>query len=252
LRPDTSLVAVLALTLATVAVRATAAGQPQPPPAPERPAVSDIARAIEIIKADPNLATERTFKTLRWRHSGNSQLHMPGWLDWVVGLFHWLDQSTRVVIWGAAVVLAALLVVFTVRVLRTGTSALQQQPFVAPTHVRDLDIRPETLPADVGAAASALWDRGEHRAALALLYRGLLSRFAHIHQVPIRASSTEGDCLALASTRVPQLQYDYAARLVCVWQTCVYARQDVASAVVQTLCDDFAPALDRVETRGAA
>ena len=71
--------------------------------------------------------------------------------------------------------------------------------FVAPTHVRDLDIRPESLPDDIGAAARALWDRGEHRAALALLYRGLLSRLAHVHRLPIRDSSTEGDCLALAA-----------------------------------------------------
>src|SRR4029079_6929748 len=77
--------------------------------------------------------------------------------------------------------------------------------FVAPTHVRDLDIRPESPTDDIGAAARQLWDRGEQRAALALLYRGMLSRLAHVHRVPIRDSSTEGDCVELASAQLPEL-----------------------------------------------
>ena len=55
---------------------------------------------------------------------------------------------------------------------------------------------------DIGAAARVLWDRGDHRAALALLYRGMLSRLAHVHRIPIRDSSTEGDCLALAASHL--------------------------------------------------
>ena len=85
-----------------------------------------------------------------------------------------------------------------------------------PSHVRELDIRPESLPDDIGAAALAVWERGEQRAALALLYRGLLSRLVHAHGVPIRASSTEGDCLALAQSRLAAGSAQYAARLVSV------------------------------------
>jgi hypothetical protein len=110
--------------------------------------------------------------------------------------------------------------------------------------VQDLDIRPETLPNDIGAAARALWDRGEHRSALALLYRGLLSRLAHVHRVPIRDSSTEGDCLALAASHLASARHDYASRLVRVWQRAVYGRDEVPAATVYGICDDFARALD--------
>jgi len=122
----------------------------------------------------------------------------------------------------------------------------REERFVAPTHVRDLDIRPESLPRDIGIAARALWDRGEHRAALALLYRGMLSRLAHVHRVPIRDSSTEGDCLALAASHLTQEGREYASRLVRVWQRFVYAGQDTQPATVYVLCDDFASALDPV------
>jgi hypothetical protein len=115
----------------------------------------------------------------------------------------------------------------------------------APSHVRDLDIRPESLPDDIGAAALALWERGEQRSALALLYRGLLSRLVHSHGVPIRASSTEGECLALAESRVAAPSARYATRLVETWTAAVYGDLQPATAAVQTLCGEFAVALDR-------
>ena len=77
-------------------------------------------------------------------------------------------------------------------------------PFVAPSHVRDLDIRPESLPDDVGAAALALWQRGEQRAALALLYRG--------HAVAPRARSLRADSRVVDGGRVPRARSAAACR----------------------------------------
>ena len=214
-------------------------------PKPERPGRSEIARAIETVKADPNLATERTIKTLRWQ--GSTEAKRSGFLSslaWIAGLFRWLEQSARLLLWGAAVVLAGLLVVYIARTMGRHDVLRIQEPFVAPTHVRDLDIRPESLPRDIGIAARALWDRGEHRAALALLYRGMLSRLAHVHRIPIRDSSTEGDCLALAASHLTQGGRQYASRLVAVWQRFVYGGQDTRAATVYALCDGFASALD--------
>src|SRR4029077_18049568 len=71
---------------------------------------AEITRALDVVKADPNLTTERTIKTLRWKRGRIEQPRIPGWLAWIVGLFRWLDQSARLLVWGAAVVMAALLV----------------------------------------------------------------------------------------------------------------------------------------------
>jgi hypothetical protein len=155
--------------------------------------------------------------------------------------------------WCTIAGLAALLVVFILRLVRGADRPIGEKSFVAPTHVRDLDIRPETLPSDIGAAARALWDRGEHRAALALLYRGLLSRLAHVHRIPIRDSTTEGDCLTLtAASQLPPRRREYAAQLVRVWQRAVYGQEQVQSATVYGLCNDFASALDGAHTREAS
>ena len=108
----------------------------------------------------------------------------PGWLGWMVGLFRWLDQSARLLVWvhrGARRWACSSFSSAASCAARTTTGATDER-------VRRADARPGSRhparepAADIGAAARALWDRGEHRAALALLYRGLLSRLAHVHQ----------------------------------------------------------------------
>jgi len=212
-------------------------------PAPRPPDDAEVARAIEQVKRDPNLATERTIKTLQWKDSGAPPSPRPAWLDWVVGFFRWLDQSARVLVWAAVAALAGMLAFYIVRTVRSWDTTATAGTFEVPTHVQDLDIRPESLPPNIGAAARQLWDRGEHRAALALLYRGLLSRLAHVHQLPVRDSSTEGDCLALCA-RIGGPGHQYAARLIGLWQAAVYGHLAADTSAVYALCDGFAPALD--------
>lgn len=202
-----------------------------------------VERAMRQVKADPNLATERTIKTLRWKDSTAKPAPRPGSFAWLRDFFRWLDQSARLLVWVAVGALIAVLAFYIVRTFRSWDEIPGDEGFVAPTHVQDLDIRPESLPPDIGAAARRLWDRGEHRAALALLYRGLLSRLAHVHQLPVRDSSTEGDCLRLAA-RMESAGREYAARLIVLWQAAVYGHLEADTAAVHALCDGFAPALD--------
>ncbi len=209
------------------------------------PSSFQIQSALARVKADPNVATARKIHTLRWaKPSDPDSTEMPQWIQWIMGLFAWLAQSSRFVWWVAAAVLAGLLVVYLVRLVWARGLPRPAGRFTAPSHVRDLDIRPESLPADVGGAARELWEGGGHRAALALLYRGLLSRLAHVHGVPIRASSTEGDCLALAARYLNEARQDYASRLVLIWQRAVYGAEDVETDAVLRLCSGFAAALD--------
>jgi hypothetical protein len=247
---------VLTLLLAfflTTALPARALAQEEPgPPHASQFTRDDVAAAIEKVKADPNLATERTIKTLEWTRSADSrETRLPAWLAWLGGLFRWFEQSARLLVWVAVAVLAALLVTYLLRIARSHDRPEREDGFVpAPTHVRDLDIRPETLPSDIGSAARALWDRGKHREALALLYRGLLSRLAHVHRVPIRDSTTEGDCLTMAAHHLTTARCEYVTRLVRVWQRSVYGREEVPRDAVYGLCDSFAAALNRDASSG--
>jgi len=242
---------IVAWTLAVALVIAVAGPQAQRGGAPVSgpvPTEAEIERAVQAVKADPNFATQRTMKILQWHREPPQGMTRPTWLSWLAGLVRWIEQSGRMLIWMALAVLAALLAGYIARTIRSWDPP---EPAVEgdalPTHVQDLDIRPETLPHDIGAAARRLWDRGDHRAALALLYRGLLSRLVHVHELPIRDSSTEADCLALAG-RLGAAGRDYSARLIAVWQAAVYGQVGAPTAVVHGLCDDFASALVRPPT----
>jgi hypothetical protein len=222
------------------------------PPTPQ-----EVDQAVEAVKKDPNLAAEKSIRTLTWkdwgskdkdedeekkRDRGNS--HWPGWLDWIPSLFGWIAQGSQMLVWVLIAALIGLLLLFIFRLVRDTRFETKGSKFIAPTHVQDLDIRPESLPPDVGAAARALWDRGEQRAALALLYRGMLSRLAHVHEVPIRDSSTEGDCLALAERKLDAVRVAYVKQLVRTWQRFTYGGIAIADSVAQELCAGFAHNLD--------
>jgi hypothetical protein len=240
------------LVLAAVVALAPSAGTAQPetpPPGAEVPSRPEIRKALEKVADDPNLATARTVNMLRFkqRETATDEPWWRRWANaaarWFGGLFGFIAESGRLLMWVLGALGAALLVFYVTRLVRMGGIPRVTRTFAAPSHVRDLDIRPESLPDDVGGAALALWQRGEQRAALALLYRGLLSRLVHVHAVPIRASSTEGECLALARPRLARESARYAAQLVEVWAAAVYGAREPAAVTVQALCADFGPAL---------
>jgi len=210
-------------------------------------AQSDIDAAIAKVKEDPNLVLERKVRALRWRSEKEEDEKedkekndsASGWFDWVRNFFTFVAETGRVIVWLALAAAVALLGVLVFRLVREIGPRDLAIGFKAPTHVRDLDIRPESLPDDIGAAALELWQRGEQRAALALLYRGLLSRLVHVHEISIRHSSTEGDCLALAKERLDSARADYAVTLIRTWQRAVYGAQLPTSIEVESLCNAF-------------
>ncbi|NQD38457.1 hypothetical protein HPT27_15655 [Permianibacter sp. IMCC34836] len=77
-------------------------------------------------------------------------------------------------------------------------SFYREPPAQAATEIAGLDIRPESLPTDVVTAVRQLWQRGELRAALALLYRATLSRLVSDAGLALTRGATENDCLRVA------------------------------------------------------
>ncbi len=235
---------------------ADAAAQPERPLVPGTiPAYDEVRKALDEVENDPNIAAERTVRMLRWAEPERARSDEPWWFEWgnaitrwLRGLFAWIAVSGRAIVWVLGGLLAVLIAVYVVQhVRRRGLPRLPPR-FVAPSHVRDLDIRPESLPDDIGAAALALWSGGEQRAALALLYRGLLSRLVHVHEAPIRASATEGECLALARKRLGAAGAAYAEHMIGTWTAAVYGGVPPAVTAVEALCGEFAAALARAET----
>ena len=235
MRSRAALGAVL-LSLALLAVNVSAA---EPASAPTR---AQVSAELAKVRADPDLGGTHTQKSLRFKEDKSEKKKkaepssMPAWLK---GFARWMTDAGRVIVWALAALAVALFIVYLRHWVRVRAGAVKGQGAVLPSHVRDLDIRPESLPEQIGAAAAALWQRGEHRAALSLLYRGALSRLVHQHAVPIRAASTEGECLALAATRLAPERSAFFGRLVQAWQLAVYGARLPESDSVLALCADF-------------
>lgn len=209
------------------------------------PTREQVNREVETLRQDPNLSGKRKEKTLRFKDRGDAKKKPDAQNDsgtwaWLRNLARWVTEAGRVAVWVVAAVLVALLLVGLRHWIRVRAGAVKgSSTGPLPSHVRDLDIRPESLPDRIGEAAAALWQQGEHRAALSLLYRGALSRLVHQHQIPIRAASTEGECVALAARRLAPERSAYFGRLVQAWQLAVYGARLPDNESVVTLCREF-------------
>ena len=238
---DAPLVAMAAVPASMLSLGAAAAQDERAPAMAWPPGRTEIARALETVKADPNLA-HRT-------HDQDAPLECARPRSRpAAGMAH---VDCRIVSLARTVGAPA-------RVGRGRGAGRAAGRLHRPHDARARDAAParnrsshrltcgistsgrRAFPRTSARAARVLWDRGEHRAALALLYRGMLSRLAHVHRIPIRDSSTEGDCLALAASHLTEGRGEYASRLVRVWQRFVYGGQDTQAATVHVLCDDFA------------
>lgn len=254
-RSNAPLMAALLAALLTSAPMGAQEPAPPPPTGPVSP--DEIVRVLAKLEADPNIAPTQQVRVLQWESNPEEKKGRGFWswlrpvgkfFAWLGELFSWVTASSRVLVWIVAAVLIGFLAVFILRLIRSGALGAGADRFTAPSFVRDLDIRPESLPPDIGAAALALWEQGEKRGALALLYRGLLSRLVHVHAVPIRDSSTEGDCLALATQHLRADRLAYVSRLIRTWQGAVYGGEEVETEIVRSLCAEFSAALDTADS----
>jgi len=213
-------------------------------PAPTR---EQVTSAVERMRADPNLPGVKTERKLRFKDRDSEEepeaKKKSDGFDWLRDLVKAIAEGARWLVWGLGALALAWLVLRIRRwaQVRAGGGRPGKQAW--PSHVGSLDIRPESLPDDIGSAAAALWQRGQHRQALSLLYRGALSRLVHLHAVPVRAASTEGECVALSETRLAPPSQAFFVRLVAAWQLAAYGGRLPATAQVLALCGEFDPHL---------
>jgi hypothetical protein len=215
-----------------------------------------VSRAASAVQKDPLLGGSHKERTLKFKSDDKPDEDQapPSKTDltWLGNLGIWLAESGRLLVWLVGALALAMLVVGARRWFFVHGGLASRARVVLPSHVRDLDIRPESLPDDIAGTARALWQRGEHRAALSLLYRGALSRLVHEHAVPIRAASTEGDCMVLASRTLSSEASGFFQGLVQAWLLTVYGARTPDDAQVMSLCERFDAQLPRKARKEAA
>jgi hypothetical protein len=214
--------------------------------APPDPRAARIEAAVDQLRTDPLLAGRHKEHRLHWKDdAAQKKPETPdlGFLDWLAAFARFINDTSRLLLWGLGIVLVALALVGLRHVVQL-RAFRRTQAAAAVSHVRDLDVRPQSLPDDVGAAAWALWQSGQVPAALSLLYRGALSRMIHRFQVPITASATEGECLALARGRLEPTALRYVTQVVRAWEANIYGGRGLSDAMGELLCAGFGQRLD--------
>ena len=214
----------------------------------ERPASAAVSpaaidSAIAELKRDPNLGGQTKIRTLKWINA--SQPAPQSGPQWIVNFFDYMGQLSGLLLWALGAIAVAIAAVWGYRLLRTWqprTESADAEPVAA--RILDLDISPDSLPADVGAAALALSRAGQIRECLSLLYRAALSRAVNRFGAVIGSSSTEREALGAVRASLDEPRANYFADLVRMWQRVVYAGDVVAPDDVAPLCARFGETLD--------
>ncbi|WP_440973226.1 DUF4129 domain-containing protein [Pseudomonas koreensis] len=163
-----------------------------------------------------------------------------GWLDGQ--RFNALASLIEVLLWGALIAAVGWLIWHYREFLRTFVSRRARLPArvrpAAPQQAFGLDLNPQSLPDDIAASAEQLWHT-QPRAALGLLYRGLLSRLLHDFDLTLKPADTEHQVLL----RVEQLQrpelLSFSRALTLHWQNMAYGHRVPAAHLQQELCDGW-------------
>lgn len=211
------------------------------------PRATAIQAAVGKLRDDPLLSGRHKAHRLEWQPKPSQKKRVdtdPSWIKWFASLASFINDTSRFLLYGIVLVLVVLLLVSGRHLIQLRAFRRRAAAASTVSHVRDLDVRPESLPADVGAAAWALWQTGQVPAALSLLYRGALSRLIHRWHVPIAASTTEGECLELARGLLEPGAQRYLTQVVRAWEANIYGNRVLSSAMGESLCTGFAIRLD--------
>lgn len=162
------------------------------------------------------------------------------WLQRASGLLGYIAQTLRGALWVAVIAGILLLAINYRRWLQIWRkNSPKPRPHEPLETFSGLDLRPESLPGDIPDAARRALQRGEHRLAMGLLYRGALRVMLDRGILNLRASHTEGDILRLAQKKLPQEQSGYIETLTRLWQRTAYGQTDPHSDCVISLCEQW-------------
>jgi hypothetical protein len=226
---------------------------------PSTPATTaDPSEVVHRVLASPDFRTHEKVSTWRLKKSSSSRSSKDREAAKVPprpGVSLPTEAISAVALFVGGVVLVVLGVLF-FRVirdwLRRAPKASKVDADPLPEAVFGLDIRPESLPPDVPAAAWAAWERGDPAAALGLLYRGALACLVHRDGLEVAASWTEGDCLAVVRRRAASSGVapgvEYFARLTRAWQSTAYAHRPPGRDEAQALCAAWGQHFESIET----
>jgi hypothetical protein len=228
-------------------LQATGATPPAPPAQPASAAAATAAAqqesreksAIRAITADPVFGGKK--EEYEWRYTGDvtdtpaDNSEPPSWFQSLRDALEFMSRVLRFLVWIGLAVLIAVLIYLSYRYRNAWLGPLGGRR-AAPDFLFGLDVRPESLPDDVVAAALKELARGNATGALSLLYRGALISLIHHSQLDFHAGHTEGDCLRLVRAAVDAGGSGYFADLLEAWKRTAYGHEPPPAPALESLC----------------
>jgi len=221
---------------------------------------------IDEVLAEDDFHQRENVSSWRLRDFESREYRFP---DWLIAFIEWLEgrgsdeEETsgensgfgpllagiiEVLLWVTAIALVAYLLWHFRDHLR-GLLGYRPQCKAAevqhPQTLFGLDVRRESLPDDVTAEVLRLWEAGQQREAMGLLYRASLSNLISRFDCPFRDHHTEAECAQLVREEAdqdPRLQpalVQFFGQLTNIWQRQAYAHQPPASAQLAALCNQW-------------
>jgi hypothetical protein len=206
-----------------------------PLPYPTGAIKRDLARVLE----DPVFGAKE--KDTRWVPRSRDDDERAPWLERLLRqigrIMDAIARAGRVVVWTVGI--AALAVALYLVIRYRGRWLRGRARREAPETLFGLDVRPQSLPPDIAAAARALLAAGDAAGALGLLYRGALSALVNFAAVDFRAGDTERDCWRRAGPALSRDGARYFRALLDAWLTTAYAHRPPAREDLARLCDEW-------------
>ena len=199
-----------------------------------------IKRELAQVLADPVFGHKET--RTRWvprarddKATGPDRLS--AWLERIARIMDALARPARIAVWVVIAVAIGALVYVLVRYRERWLPARIRR--AVPATVFGLDVRAQSLPADVAAAARAALAQGDVAGALGLLYRGALFALIHFAAVDFHAGDTERDCWRRAAPALAGDAGRYFRSLLDAWLRTAYAHRAPPHDELARLCDEW-------------
>ena len=179
---------------------------------------------IDAVMQNENLQQEE--KVMRWRLIDDNQLpeeqSNPAWFGTLATLFAIVIEYA---LWIAIAIGIIALYLYRRHWLPLLVREPEETEVLRPDILFGMDLRKDSLPDDIVSAANKLWQAGNVRGALSLLYRCALAQLINHEALPLEHSHTEGDILKLSQPVLPEIRHTYLQQLTQSWVKVAYAHE---------------------------
>ena len=225
------------------------------PPSASPAYVEQARKTIDTVLAEPEFDRTKIIKEPRIKDSpadessankGKSLLDR--FLDWLIKRLNNRSQDTsqansipffaqlfaqfgQIVLWLAAFVLVALLVIYAKHWLPffgwSRSRATPSSPVQQTDSALEIDV---ALPEDIITAAERCWKEGKQAEALSLLYRGAIELLTTHHRIDLPQGATEEEIRLLVGRAMPSFKEDFG-NIARAWLRLAYAHRPPADII---------------------